>query len=114
MDEALKSDQIPFLFLGNLNTGRNDLDIEGGGVPFYCAHSFEALEGQAGLIDLWRAEHGTRREWTWRSRRNGFRIHHAFGTRRFLDRYPSISCSYDHKPREIGITDHSALILRYA
>jgi exonuclease III len=120
MAEAAKSDQTPFLLLCDLNTGRNDLDIEGNGAPFYCADLFQALEGQVGLIDLWRAEHGMQREWTWRSQRNsfrtdhGFRIDHAFGNERFLDRYPSINCFYDHRPREIGITDHSALLLRYA
>jgi exonuclease III len=114
MAKAAKSDQMLFLLLGDLNTGCNDLDVEGNGAPFYCADLFRALEGQSGLTDLWRAEHGMQREWTWRSRRNGFRIDHAFGNKRFLDRYPSIACSYDHRPREIGITDHSARLLRYA
>jgi exodeoxyribonuclease-3 len=114
MTEALNSNQIPFLFLGDLNTGRNDLDIEGHGSLFHRADLFEALESQAGLIDLWRAEHGIRREWTWRSRLNGFRIDHAFANKRFLDRYPSTRCSYDHRTREIGITDHSALIVTCA
>jgi exonuclease III len=114
MTEALNSNQIPFLFLGDLNTGRNDLDIEGHGSLFHDSDLFEALESQAGLIDLWRAEHGIRREWTWRSRLNGFRIDHAFANRRFLDRYPSTRCSYDHRTREVGITDHSALIVNCA
>jgi exonuclease III len=48
--EALKSHQMPFLLLGDLNTGRNDLDIEGNGARFHCADLFEALEYQSDLL----------------------------------------------------------------
>ena len=34
--EALSCDQMPFLLVGDLNTGRNDLDIEGNGARFHC------------------------------------------------------------------------------
>lgn len=48
----------PFVIIGDFNTGRNDLDIEGSGVPFYCADQFAGLPEQAGLTDLWRLRHG--------------------------------------------------------
>jgi exodeoxyribonuclease III len=112
--EAANSSELPFILLGDLNTGHNGLDIEGGGAPFYCANLFEALGSKAGLIDLWRAEHGDRREWTWRSPINGFRIDHAFANAAFVEAFPSIRCRYDHHPREAGLTDHSALVLSCA
>ena len=114
MVEATNSSKIPFILLGDLNTGHNGLDIEGRGAPFYCADLFDALRSNAGLVDLWRAEHGERREWTWRSRINGFRIDHAFANAAFVEYFPSIQCFYDHHPRETGLTDHSALLVSCA
>jgi exonuclease III len=97
--------------LGDLNTGRNDVDREGG-TPFACVEQFDALQTRAGLVDLWRAQHGdTARDWTWRSPKNGFRIDHAFGNAAFRERFQGIRCRYDHEPREMKITDHSALVL---
>jgi exonuclease III len=110
VDEALKNDQTPFLLVGDLNTGRNDLDRQATGSRFHCAKMFEALVDQAKLVDLWRDEARTKlQKWTWESRkRNEFRVDHAFGNKPFLERYPRINCVYDHSPRIIKITDHSA------
>jgi exodeoxyribonuclease-3 len=102
---------VPFLLVGDLNTGRNDLDIEGSGARFHCADLFEALNVEAGLIDLWRAQHGDRREWTWRSSLNGFRIDHVFANETFISRFPAFQCEIDHEPRLSGLTDHSAVVL---
>ena len=54
------------LIIGDLNTGRNDLDIEGNGARFHCADQFDAMERHDGLIDLWRSmpENRESREWT--------------------------------------------------
>jgi exonuclease III len=112
--QAKNSENIPFLIIGDLNTGRNDVDIEGNGVRFACADMFEALHESSGLVDLWRREHGQDREWSWRSHVNGFRIDHAFANRAFEKCFSSITCVYDHSPRENKLTDHSALILRCA
>jgi exodeoxyribonuclease III len=105
---------VPFLLLGDLNTGRNDIDKEPNGTPFDCVAEFKALP----LVDLWRAQHGdTAREWTWYSpksakrRSNGFRLDHAFANAAFRKRFPIIRCVYDHTPRETNLTDHSALVL---
>ena len=110
IDLASKSRDVPFVMIGDFNTGKNDLDVEGSGVPFDCADLFEALGG-AGLVDLWRARHGDRREWTWRSRVNGFRVDHAFGNEAFIKRFPTFRCEIDHSPRLDGLTDHSAVVL---
>jgi exodeoxyribonuclease-3 len=101
----------PLLAIGDFNTGRNDLDIEGNGTRFDCADQFIALHEQAGLIDLWRFRHGERREWTWRSSKNGFRIDHAFGNQAFINRFPTYRCEIDHEPRLLGLTDHSVIVI---
>jgi exodeoxyribonuclease III len=108
---ARNTKDLPLVMIGDLNTGRNDLDVEETGAPFYCADLFEALTEQAGLVDLWRACNGDRREWTWHSRTNGFRIDHAFGNNAFIERFPDFRCFIDHEPRQKGLTDHSAIIL---
>jgi exodeoxyribonuclease-3 len=108
---ASSTPYLPLLVIGDLNTGRNDLDIEGNGTRFDCADQFLGLSDQAGLIDLWRFREGDRRDWTWRSAKNGFRIDHAFGNRTLVDRFPAYTCKIDHEPRLTGLTDHSAIIV---
>jgi exonuclease III len=113
IEMAVSSSHRPFVMIGDLNTGRNDLDIEGNGAPFDCADQFADLHEQVGLVDLWRLRHGDRRDWTWRSAKNGFRIDHAFGNQEFLNRYPNFQCEIDHEPRLARLTDHSAIILDF-
>jgi len=111
IDAAKRSDDVPFLLLGDLNTGHNGADVEGTSAPFVCSDLFDALQTQGGLVDLWRIEHGEKREWSWRSALNGFRVDHALANAAFRRRFPKMHCMYDHAPRETGLTDHSALIL---
>jgi exonuclease III len=111
LQEAARSNDLPFLLLGDLNTGLNDMDVEGQAVPFVHANLFADLQTRAGLVDLWRMEHGDKLEWSWRSKRHGFRIDHALANKCFCDSFPTLHCAYDHAPREIDLTDHSALIL---
>jgi exodeoxyribonuclease III len=111
MEIALRESLQPLLVIGDFNTGRNDLDVDGAGTPFDCADQFIGLTELAGLADLWRFRHGERREWTWRSAKNGFRIDHAFGNEAFVSRFPNYRCEIDHEPRLIGLTDHSAVVL---
>jgi exonuclease III len=110
---AKKSSDVPFVMIGDFNTGRNDLDIEGPGARFYCTDLFEALTREAGLIDLWRARHGDREEWIWRStqKKYGFRIDHVFGNKAFIARFPAFRCTIDHAPRQSELSDHSAVVL---
>jgi exonuclease III len=95
----------------DLNTGRNDLDIEGRGAPFHCADLFAGLNKTAGLVDLWRARHGDRQDWTWYTSKYGFRVDHAFGNPAFIDQFPNFRCEIDHEPRLTKLTDHSAIIV---
>jgi len=106
-----RSERAPLLVIGDLNTGNNNADVERNGAQFSCAECFDALQVDAPLFDLWRIEHGIRQEWSWRSTKNGFRIDHAFANAAFLDRFAPINCYYDHAPRELGLTDHSALLV---
>jgi exonuclease III len=111
LGEAEAAHNVPFVLLGDLNTGRNDADVEEWGVPFVCADEFEELETKAGLVDLWRSEHRDKREWSWQSPLNGFRVDHALGNEAFRKQFPNVRCFYDHVPRATNLTDHSALIL---
>jgi len=111
LQEAARSRNVPFLLFGDLDTGLNDMDVEGKGVRFVHANLFADLQTKGGLVDLWRMEHGDRLEWSWRSRLHGFRTDHALANQRFCDEFRTLRYAYDHSPREAGLTDHSALIL---
>jgi exodeoxyribonuclease-3 len=107
---ALKN--TPFLLVGDLNTGRNDVDRTKRGVKFALEDDFISLSRATGLVDLWRQEHGERAlEWSWLTAKNGFRIDHAFGNQALLDRFLVADCRYDHSPRNLGLSDHSAMVL---
>jgi exonuclease III len=102
----------PYLMLGDYNAGASHVDAEG--YRFKAGPAFAALAG-IGLVDLWRREHGERREHTWFSHRigggvgRGFRIDHAFASATLAAR--ARGCRYDHTVRERGLSDHSALVL---
>jgi len=58
--------QTPLLLIGDLNTGRNDIDLQAGATKFSCADQFVELTSGAVMIDLWRQSNGNdAREWTW-------------------------------------------------
>jgi exonuclease III len=103
---------VPFLLVGDLNTGNQVTDKGAAGAKYSCSCLFDALVGQAGLVDLWRRTNGREtREWTWLSPTgNGFRIDHAFGNDTFIQQTKP-SCRYDHTTRMTGVSDHSALII---
>jgi exodeoxyribonuclease III len=103
---------LPFLLVGDFNTGNQLTDRGESGSRYTCATHFDALTSEPRLVDLWRRTHGPdAREWTWVSHRNnGFRIDHAFANSPFIQ-FMRPSCHYDHVPRENRITDHSALII---
>ena len=52
MELAKEYADTPFLIVSDLNTGRNDCDLEPGATEFSCSDSFIGLESEAGLIDL--------------------------------------------------------------
>lgn len=105
----------PFIMLGDFNAGASGVDAEA--YRFKAGRGFAAL-AESGLVDLWRREHGDRREHTWFSRLagggagRGFRIDHAFASPTLVDHVTS--CRYDHQVREQGWSDHSLLIVELA
>lgn len=99
----------PVLLMGDFNTGKHHLDEDG--ATFHCSEEFIAL-AQAGLVDLWRREHGERKEFSWFSRvGNGFRVDHVFGGSGFLGKVRS--CWYEHRVREARVSDHSGMVVEW-
>ncbi|MFM7011849.1 MAG: endonuclease/exonuclease/phosphatase family protein [Betaproteobacteria bacterium] len=95
------------IMLGDLNTGLHGQDEAG--ATFYCADEFSELLA-TGLIDSWRSRNPQAREFSWFSAAdNGFRIDHALCTPS-LDKEVN-AITYDHRFRELGVTDHSALVV---
>jgi len=93
--------------LGDFNTGKHYIDMKGKGVLY--AEYIDRIE-EMGWVDGWRKFHGDKREYSWYSTaENGFRFDHAFCTPSFSQKL--LRAEYDHRVREQGFTDHSALIL---
>ncbi|WP_232007358.1 endonuclease/exonuclease/phosphatase family protein [Mycobacterium intermedium] len=102
------------LFIGDFNTGNNDLDKDPGGTKFYGPELPGRFIG-TGYIDIWRARHPRTREYSWFSptkANNGFRLDHAYARPGLNERV--VSCEFDHTPRLLNETDHSALIVSIA
>ena len=98
------------LAIGDFNTCRAFLDEAGN--TDRCAHFMDRVDA-AGFQDLWRRRHPERLEFSWFSHRNnGFRIDHAFLSRRLAARAGAIG--YSHREREAGLSDHSALLVDLA
>lgn len=99
------------LFIGDFNTGNNALDKDPKGTPFINADMPVRLIN-SGYVDLWRSWHLGVREYTWYSHtRNGFRLDHAFAIPDLANRVTQ--CEFDHEPRLLGETDHSALAFSF-
>lgn len=98
------------LVLGDFNTCRAYVDEPGAtDVAGRFMDEIEAI----GFRDLWRHRNPEGREFTWYSHRgNGFRIDHAFFSRRLAARVGPIR--YSHAERAVGLSDHSAVILDLA
>ena len=112
-DLAVANESVPLMIVGDLNTGNQIGDRSEKASRYLCADAFHGLTSRQSLHDLWRRTHGPdAREWTLLSRtKNGFRIDHAFANATFIQR-TNPTCVYDHRPREMGWTDHSAVIVR--
>lgn len=95
------------LVVGDFNTCRAFVD-EPGAIDA-TAHYLDKIEA-IGFSDLWRRRFPDGREYSWYShRRNGFRIDHAFFSRRAARRAGEIR--YSHREREAGLSDHSPLLV---
>jgi exodeoxyribonuclease III len=102
----------PFVMLGDFNMGASLVDAPE--YRFKAGRSFARL-AELGLVDLWRRERKSRREYTWFSTPGGgrtprgFRIDHAFASPVLADGL--IACRYDHRVRMRGWSDHSLLVV---
>lgn len=98
----------PSLIIGDFNCGIPFEDSETR--TFYATHQFQALL-RKGWIDSWRSRNKRAREFTWFSTQkgNGFRYDHALSSPEFDRQITRID--YDHRLREAGASDHSALIV---
>ena len=102
----------PSLVMGDYNTGLHFIDEEG--KTYSAEDRFEAMEDR-GWVDLWRAEHGEKREFSFMTNRgNEYRIDHAFG--RGGVEAKVTDCYYDHSTRcadtsRRRMSDHSAMIV---
>ncbi len=99
-----------YLIVGDLNSGQSVLDTEGAVLrsdPPFSAMPFH------GMFDLWRHIHRDVREYTWfsnhKGKRRGFRIDHAFGTRRVRRRLRRAWYSGDERVERAS--DHSSLLV---
>ena len=100
----------PDLFIGDVNTGTDELDRDPRGTV-YTAPEYMALITAAGYRDLWRTRHPEAREYTWFSPQagNGFRLDHAFATPELDARV--VGCRYDQAARLSGASDHAAMVI---
>jgi exodeoxyribonuclease III len=106
--EAKKQGPENMLIVGDFNTGKHYLDEAG--ATFYQSEYLERLE-ELGLEDLWRAQHGDKRAFSWFSprKKNGFRIDHMYGGRRLAKQVKD--CYYDQDPLRAGFSDHALMVL---
>lgn len=103
------------LLIGDFNTCCRYVDEEAG-KRLDGEEEFRRLP-EHGWIDLWRKQHGKRREFTWFSpppHNKGFRIDHAFATEPVARMVTG--CHYDHGTRRAKggrprLSDHSAMIV---
>jgi exonuclease III len=100
--------QTATILLGDFNTGLHNMDEAG--ATFACADAFQALM-TAGWTDAWRHHNGPAREYTWRSKTNGFRIDHLFASPAALASLAAVR--YSHGERCPELSDHSILIAEY-
>lgn len=100
------------LAIGDYNSGLHYFDEEG--KTFSAESRFKAME-ECSWVDLWRAEHGEKREFSFITNRgNPYRIDHAFA--RGGVEAKVTDCYYDHSTRctdESGqrLSDHSAMVV---
>ncbi|MDT0307293.1 endonuclease/exonuclease/phosphatase family protein [Streptomyces sp. DSM 44917] len=105
---AARSDG-PLIAAGDLNV------LEPGHTPHYSVfgpweYDFYRSFTTAGLTDAFRHLHPDTTEHSWHGRSgNGYRFDHAFLTT--PHRTQLLACHYLHQPRQLGLTDHSALLL---
>ncbi len=100
----------PYMLVGDFNTGKNGIDVEG--TPLDCQDCMDAME-ELGYVEAWRHLFPTQREYTWYSQTgNGYRIDLAYLSPAL--RSQLLSARYSHGERVAGYSDHSPLIVELA
>ncbi|MFK7853668.1 MAG: endonuclease/exonuclease/phosphatase family protein [Granulosicoccus sp.] len=95
------------IIIGDLNCGIPFEDSET--KTFDNTYLFQQLMKQ-GWVDTWRSRNLAVKEFSWVSNRgNGYRYDHCLCTTNIDQSIANIA--YDHGVRELGISDHSAMIL---
>jgi exonuclease III len=98
----------PTMIIGDWNSGAA-LDRQSK-KRFTVEKHFQALSAEYQWTDLWRLVHGRSQEYTWFSRAgNGFRVDHCFISPAGRELITTADCYYDHRFRDSGASDHSAL-----
>jgi exonuclease III len=98
---------MPALVIGDLNTGKHEIDEVGS--TFIVPEYLNRIEA-TGFVDGWRRFHGPTREYSWYSNfGNGFRIDHAYLSPALLPYVQHVR--YSHGERESGLSDHSIMIV---
>lgn len=98
----------PTIIIGDWNSGAA-LDRQSK-KRFTVEKHFTALSAEYQWTDLWRLVHGRSQEYTWFSHAgNGFRVDHCFISPAGRELITTADCYYDHRFRESGASDHSAL-----
>lgn len=106
--DAHRADRL--LLAGDFNSGADGSDSTAPTIP--ASQYFSRLEAQ-GYTDLWRAKHGVdAREHTWHGTAHGYRLDHAFGSATLAASL--VACGYDNEVRELGLSDHSLMMIELA
>lgn len=97
----------PCIMAGDFNTGKNHIDQAGN--SFWYEDKLFELE-KHGYIDAFRYKHGVVKEYSWYSHQgNGYRYDHTYLHNSLK---PIITdCLYLHEWREMGLSDHSPMVL---
>jgi exonuclease III len=101
--------EVDLLILGDLNVVEPDHQPEHK-VFGQWEYDFYRSFDRAGLVDVYRLHNSEQMEHSWIGRSgNGYRFDHAFASENVAR---SITrCFYDHSPRLMNLSDHSAMIL---
>jgi exodeoxyribonuclease III len=117
--QAMDAQEKAAMIIGDLNSGRNETDIEANLGKNRLADEFSTA-GQYRLLEqhwkeAWLYKHPNEVEFSWYpragvpQRKNGWRLDKAFVSAALLPRVRD--AFYDHEFRLQGLTDHSALIV---
>ena len=105
LPQAASRAKSPCLLVGDFNTGKHFIDEDK--ATFWGSENMVHIE-ELGYRDAWRTLHPLDREYTWFYTVGiGFRLDYVFLSATLIERLTS--ADHLHTPRELCISDHSAL-----